>query len=79
MCILEFGGNWEGHLPLMKFSYNNSYQATIGMALYEALYERKCRTLACWDEIRERKLLGLELVQIITDKVRIIKETMKEA
>ena len=41
-CILEFGGNWEDHLPLVEFTYNNSYQATVGMAPYEALYGRKC-------------------------------------
>lgn len=79
MCIIEFGGHWEDHLPLVEFTYNNSYHATIDMTSYEALYKRKCCTHVCWDEIRERKLLGLELVQIITDKVRIIKETMKEA
>jgi hypothetical protein len=41
-CILEFGGNWEDHLPLIEFTYNNSYQTTVGMAPYEALYGRKC-------------------------------------
>jgi hypothetical protein len=45
--MLEFDGNWEVLLPLMEFTYNNSYQATIGMAPYEALYGRKCRTLIC--------------------------------
>jgi hypothetical protein len=43
-CVLEFRGNWEDLLPLMEFTYNNSHQATIGMASYEALYGRKCRT-----------------------------------
>jgi hypothetical protein len=46
-CVLEFGGNWEDLLPLMEFTYNNSHQTIIGMAPYEALYERKCRTLIC--------------------------------
>ena len=78
-CVLEFGGNWEDLLPLVEFTYNNSYQATIGMAPYEALYGRKCRTPVCWDEIGERKLLGPEMVQITTDKVRIIRQRMKEA
>ena len=48
-CILEFGGSWEDHLPLVEFTYNNSYQATIGMAPYEALYGRKCQTPLCWE------------------------------
>jgi len=60
--ILEFGGNWEDHLPLVEFTYNNSYQATIGMAPYEALYGRRCRTPVCWEEVGDRQLIGPELV-----------------
>ena len=41
-CVMEFRGSWDTHLPLMEFAYNNSYQASIGMAPYEALYGRKC-------------------------------------
>ena len=66
-------------MPLVEFTYNNSYQASIGMAPYEALYERKCRTLICWDEIGERKLVGPEMVQLMTDKVRVIMQRIKEA
>jgi len=66
-------------LPLIEFTYNNSYQSTIGMASYEALYGRRCRTVVCWDEVGERKLLGLELVHFTVDKVKVIKERMKEA
>ena len=43
-CILDFQGSWSKYLPLIEFAYNNSYQATIGMAPYEALYGRKCRS-----------------------------------
>ena len=46
-CILDLGGNWNDHLPLVEFTYNNSYQASIGMAPYEALYGRPCRTPLC--------------------------------
>jgi hypothetical protein len=49
------------------------------MAPYEALYGRKCRTPIYWDEVRERKLLGLEMVQLTTDKVMVIRKRMKEA
>jgi hypothetical protein len=49
------------------------------MAPYEALYGRKCRTPICWEEIGERKLLGSEMVQLTTDRVRVIKKRMKEA
>ena len=46
-CVLEFKENWVKHLSLVEFAYNNNYQASIGMAPYEVLYERKCRTLVC--------------------------------
>jgi hypothetical protein len=49
-CALDFGGSWEEHLPLAEFSYNNSYQSSIQMASFEALYERKCRSPICWYE-----------------------------
>ena len=54
---LEFKGSWCKHLPLVEFAYNNSYQATIGMPPYEALYRRNCRSLIHWLETGERKLL----------------------
>ena len=63
----------------MEFTYNNSHQTTIGMAPYEALYGKKCRTPICWEEVGERKLLGPEMVQLTTDKVRVIRKRMKEA
>ncbi|KAD4384698.1 hypothetical protein E3N88_24866 [Mikania micrantha] len=43
-CIIDFGGSWDDHLPLVEFSYNNSYHSSIGMPPYEALYGRRCRT-----------------------------------
>ena len=63
----------------MEFTYNNSHQTTIGMAPYEALYGKKCRTPICWEDVGERKLLGPEMVQLTTDKVRVIRKRMKEA
>lgn len=54
--------------------YNYSYHSSIGVSPFEALYGRKCRSLICWEEVGERGLLGLELVQITTDKIRLIKE-----
>ena len=53
---MEFKGSWDTHLALMEFAYNNSYQASIEMAPFEALYGKKCRTLVCWDEVGERRL-----------------------
>ena len=62
----------------MEFSYNNSYQSSIEMAPYEALYGRKCRTL-CWDEVGERKFLGPEIVQVMTDNIKVIRDRLKIA
>ena len=49
-CVMDFGGSWNKKLPLIEFSYNNSYQASLGMAPYEALYGRKCRSPVHWNE-----------------------------
>ena len=76
-CIMEFEGSWDKHLALIEFAYNNSYQSSIGMPPYEALYGRKCRTPLCWSEVGERKLVGPEIVQQTEDKVKIIKDRLK--
>jgi hypothetical protein len=78
-CVLEFGGNWEKYITFVEFTYNNSHQATIGMAPYEVLYGRRCRTPLCWEEIGDQKLYGAELVQVITEKVRTIRDRIKVA
>ena len=76
---MEFKGSWDTHLALMEFAYNNSYQASIDMAPFEALYGRKCRTPVCWDEVGERRLVGPELVQITSKKVKIVRDNLKIA
>ncbi len=68
-CVLNFPGSWEEHLPLIEFAYNKSFHASIGMAPYEALYGRKCRSPVCWDEVRESRLVGLEIIQITSEKI----------
>ncbi|RVW60053.1 Retrovirus-related Pol polyprotein from transposon 17.6 [Vitis vinifera] len=73
------GSNWDDHLPLVEFAYNNSFQASIGMAPFEALYGRKCRSPIYWNDVGERKLLGPELVQLTVEKVALIKERLKTA
>ena len=78
-CVMEFKGSWDNYLALIEFAYNNSYQSSIGMAPYEALYGRKCRTPICWDEVGERRLIGLEIVQDTTEKVNMIRERLKIA
>nr|GFC33292.1 putative reverse transcriptase domain-containing protein [Tanacetum cinerariifolium] len=76
-CAIDFGRNWDTHLPLVEFSYNNSYHSNINYAPFEALYGRKCRTPIAWTEVGESKLLGPEIVQETTDKIVQIKERLK--
>ncbi|KAL4010206.1 hypothetical protein IC575_030459 [Cucumis melo] len=78
-CVLQLKGSWDTHLPLMEFAYNNSYQSSIAMTPYEALYGRPCRTLVCWNEVGERKLVGPELVQIATNNIKLIRENLRIA
>ncbi|GMJ04800.1 hypothetical protein HRI_004149200 [Hibiscus trionum] len=78
-CVIDFHGSWEDFLPLAEFAYNNSYQASIRMAPYEALYGRKCRTPICWTELYDKKTLGPELVQETEETVRLIRNRLKEA
>ena len=63
----------------MEFKYSNIYQATIGMAPYKALYGRKCRTLLCWEKVGNKKIIGAELVKIMIEKVKVIRDRMKVA
>ncbi|GJX20577.1 putative reverse transcriptase domain-containing protein [Tanacetum coccineum] len=78
-CVIDFGGNWDVHLPLAESSYNNSYHSSIRCAPFEALHGRKCRSPVLWAEIGESSLIGPELVQETTDKVVLIKENLKAA
>ncbi|KAD4178723.1 hypothetical protein E3N88_27314 [Mikania micrantha] len=78
-CVVDFGGNWDAHLPLIEFSYNNSYHTSIQCAPFEALYGRKCRSPVCWAEIGESQLIGPEIIQETTDKIAQIKERIKAA
>ncbi|WVZ19293.1 hypothetical protein V8G54_006615 [Vigna mungo] len=76
-CVLDHRGAWDEILPLVEFTYNNSFQASIGMAAFEALYDKRCRTLLCWYQEGEAVLTGPEIVQQTTEKVKLIKERMK--
>ncbi|XP_049410623.1 uncharacterized protein LOC125873817 [Solanum stenotomum] len=71
---MEYEGSWDKHLAFLEFFYNNSYQSSIGMPPYEALYGRKCWTPLCWSEVVERKCVGPEIVQQTEDNVKIIKD-----
>nr|GFC15502.1 reverse transcriptase domain-containing protein [Tanacetum cinerariifolium] len=68
-CVIDFGNVWERHLPLVEFSYNNSYHASIKAAPFEALYGRKFRSPVCWAEVRDAQLTDLESIHETTDKI----------
>nr|GEV45297.1 putative reverse transcriptase domain-containing protein [Tanacetum cinerariifolium] len=78
-CVIDFVNGWERHLPLVEFSYNNSYHASIKAALFEALYGRKCRSPVCWAEVGDAQLTGPELIHEITEKIVQIKQRIQAA
>ncbi|GJY27818.1 putative reverse transcriptase domain-containing protein [Tanacetum coccineum] len=78
-CVMDFGGSWDTHLPLVEFSYNNSYHTSVKCAPFEALYGRKCRSPVIWTEVGESQLIGPELVQETTEKIFQIQERLKTA
>ncbi|GJV38338.1 putative reverse transcriptase domain-containing protein [Tanacetum coccineum] len=78
-CVIDFGGSWDRHLPLVEFSYNNSYHASIKAAPFEALYGRKCRSPVCWSEVGDSQLTGPELIRETTEKIIQIKNRLLTA
>ena len=78
-CVLSYSKKWDECLPLAEFSYNNSYQESIKMAPFEALYGRRCRTLVNWSEAGERSVFGPEMVSEAEEQVRFIHENLKIA
>ncbi|GKA62191.1 putative reverse transcriptase domain-containing protein [Tanacetum coccineum] len=78
-CVIDFGNGWERHLPLIEFSYNNSYHASIKAAPFEAHYGRKCRSPVCWAEVGDAQLTGPELIHETTEKIVQIKQRIQAA
>ncbi|GKD38590.1 putative reverse transcriptase domain-containing protein [Tanacetum coccineum] len=76
-CVMDFGGSWDNHLPLVEFSYNNSYHKSIKCAPFETLYGKKCRSLMIWAQVEESQLIGPEIMQETTEKIIQIKERLK--
>ena len=71
-CVLDHKGSWEEHLPLVEFTYNNSYQESIQMAPCKALYGRICRSPICWTEVGESSITGPDLIRDTSEKVSLI-------
>nr|GEZ48171.1 putative reverse transcriptase domain-containing protein [Tanacetum cinerariifolium] len=77
--MIDFGKSWDRHIPLVEFSYNNSYHTSIKAAPFEALYGRKCRSLVYWAEVGDAQLTGLEIIQETTEKIFQIKMQVQAA
>ena len=78
-CVLDLKGSWEKHLPVMEFAYNNSYQTSIQMTPYEALYGRPCRSPIFWIEVGESSIIGLDLIRDTLEKVGLIQKRLLTA
>ncbi|GJU17591.1 putative reverse transcriptase domain-containing protein [Tanacetum coccineum] len=76
-CVIDFGKGLERHLPLIEFSYNNSYHASIKAAPFEALYGRKCRSPVCWAKVRDVQLTGPEIIHETTEKTVQIQQRLQ--
>ena len=78
-CALDYGSNWDDNLPYVELSYNNSYQASLNMAPFEALYGRRCRTPLSWDQVGDRQLFRPDLIRDSEEKVKLIRDRLKVA
>jgi hypothetical protein len=78
-CVIHFDKTWDKCLALAEFACNNSYQASLKMAPFEALYGRRCRTPLNWSQAGERTLFGPKLVQEAEEKVGVIRENLRAA
>jgi RNA recognition motif-containing protein len=78
-CVLMDGPKWDKHIPLAEFSYNNSYQESIEMSPFEALYGRPCRTPLSWSESGERVIFGPDIVTETKEKVKQIQANILAA
>nr|GEW49186.1 putative reverse transcriptase domain-containing protein [Tanacetum cinerariifolium] len=76
-CMIDFRNGWDRHLPLIEFSYNNSYHTSIKAAPFEALYGCKCRSPVCWAEVEDTQLTGPEMNHETTEKIVQIKQRIQ--
>ncbi|GJS40433.1 putative reverse transcriptase domain, ribonuclease H-like domain, aspartic peptidase domain protein [Tanacetum coccineum] len=77
--VIDFGKGWERHLPLIEFSYNNSYHASIKVAPFEALYGRKCQSPVCWAEVGDVQLTRPKIIHETTKKIVKIQQRLQAA
>jgi hypothetical protein len=78
-CVIDCGKNWDKHLSLAEFAYNNSYQSSLRMAPFESLYGIRCRTPLNWSQPGEREVFGPDLVTEAERKVKLIRMNLEAA
>ena len=78
-CVLTYGNSWEESLPYAEFAYNNSYQASLQIAPFEALYGRRCRTTLNWPENGDSHIFGPDMLKEAEEKVKMIRGRLKTA
>jgi hypothetical protein len=78
-CALQYGRSWDKSLPYAEFSYNNSYQESLKMALFEMLYGQRCWTPLFWNETGEQKVFGPDILQEVEKQVRMVRENLRVA
>jgi hypothetical protein len=76
-CVMEYPGSWDKNLLWAEFSYNNSYQESLKMAPFKALYGRQCRTLLNWIELGEKAIFGPDIIVEAEATVCRIQENLK--
>ena len=78
-CAIQYGTSWDKCLSYAEFSYNNSYQASLKKSPFDALYGRKCRTPLYWDQIGEKQLFGLDIIEDAEQMVQAVRENLRIA
>lgn len=78
-CALDYGSSRDDNLPYAEFSYNNSYQASLKMAPFEALYGRRSQTPLMWVEVGDRQLFGPNVIKESEENVKCIQDRLKVA
>jgi hypothetical protein len=76
-CALQYGRSWDKSLPYAEFSYNNSYQESLKMVLFEMLYAHRCRTPLLWSETGERKVFGPDILQKVEKQVPMVRKNLR--
>ncbi|GKD71390.1 putative reverse transcriptase domain-containing protein [Tanacetum coccineum] len=78
-CVIDFGKGWDRHIPLVEFSYNNSYHMSIKVSPFEARYGRKCQSPVCWAKVGDAQLIGPEIVHETTENIIQINKHIQAA